>query len=574
MRSTTRSAVVPMGLLFVLACAAPSAYSLSTGTISNAGARVIVKFTGTPFDDNVIFTGELPVIPNITLQDKSVDINLGGLRRQYVLDANGQSIHESNFFEIRNTGTALVFTLNTQAANLAKTFSQEGLVNRDADNIPVSINGGILFNDTLYTATVAGVYSAQINKEGKAFLGTIKPPKDAFKPVVHIKTIHAFPNPTLPGQAIALKGDLSLKELTGNIVGQILWGDGSGPLRATGDELQAMLKAGIPHTYANPGVFTCRVQVMGANEIIATRVFIIVGKDTVVNSKNGLIAQLQKGSQGFVTVNLNVDGVPGAVDADTNFKDLYGNPAGIDPAVSTIFLANSRAATPGTSPSRVFTMPGIFIAETTALDMDGNPLGVVRKTIAVSAADVGMSMAAQSSGSQAASRDVPDPTITLNSMRGKFLFTSSKLDKVTFTGTIALPAGFAPKNPAGNDLTIAMGNVIDTIHLDAKTKLVQPTATGRITRFRIAPRKLTNGVAVGGETAKVNITLNVQDLDVLGFDSEGVTVSVRSDEEGMSPVARFIQVDMLIQGQTFSAVVPVDYSIGGGDVFGAIRGRQ
>ena len=66
---------------------------------------------------------------------------------------------------------------------------------------------------------------------------------------------------------------------------------------------------------------------------------------------------------------------------------------------------------------------------------------------------------------------------------------------------------------------------------------------------------------------------NVADLDVQGFDSEGITVSVRSDEEGMSPVSRFIQVDMLISGQTFSAVVPVEYSISSSD-FGTISGRS
>ena len=573
MSTTARCAVVPLSIFFVLACSAPSAWALNLGTISNGGARITINFASTKFDDTVLFTGELPAIQGIVLQDMAVDVNLGGLRRQYVLDANGQSVKESNFFEIRNTGTALVFTMNTQAADLEKTFSQEGLINKDADNEVVSVNGGIQFNNTLYTATLQGVYAARINQAGKAFLGTIKPPKDPFKPVVHIKTIHATPNPTLPGQAISLIGHLSLKDLTGNITSQINWGDGSAPLRMPGADMQTMLKTGIAHTYVNAGVFTCRIHIMGENEIIATRVFIIVGKETVVNSTNGLIAQLQKGTQGSVTVNLNVDGIPGAVGANTFFKDLNGNPAGSDPGVSVGIFPNALTGTPGMSPSRIFAMPGIFVAETTALDMDGNPLGVVRKTIAVSAADVGMSMAARDNAA-AGSRDTPDPTITLNSMHGKFLFTSSKLDKVTFTGTIILPAGFAPKNAAGNDLTIAMGNVIDTIHLDEKTHLVLPTTTGRITRFRMAARRLPNGVATGVETAKVNITLNVADLDVLGFDSEGITVSVRSDEEGMSPVARFIQVDMLISGQTFSAVVPVDYSVGSSDAFGSVRGRQ
>jgi len=300
---------------------------------------------------------------------------------------------------------------------------------------------------------------------------------------------------------------------------------------------------------------------------------VVVGREIVVNSKNGLTSQLIHNGGGTVTLNLTVESVPGAVNAKTFFKDLQGNDAGMPP-VGTLGIANPRA-TPefGLSVQRVFTDPGIFVAESHALDSASNSLAYVRKTIVIGSADLGASPMARSDGTEAATpRDVPPAVITLNSMHGKFQFTSSKLDKVNFSGTITLPAGFEPKNPAGNDIAVSMGNVIDTIHLDSHRRLVLPTATSRVTRFKIVPPHLPTGVATGMETARVNIDLNVADLDVLGFDSEGITVSVRSDEQGQSPVDRFIQVDMLIQGQSFSAVVPVDYTVSSSG-FGSITGR-
>src|SRR5947207_12528931 len=100
MNTFARRAIVPLSIVFLLASAASGALA-ANGTISNGGARVIINFANT-FDDNVLFTGELPAIQNVVLQDMSVDVNLGGLRRQYVLDANGQSIDKANFFEIRD----------------------------------------------------------------------------------------------------------------------------------------------------------------------------------------------------------------------------------------------------------------------------------------------------------------------------------------------------------------------------------------------------------------------------------------------------------------------------------------
>jgi hypothetical protein len=195
---------------------------------------------------------------------------------------------------------------------------------------------------------------------------------------------------------------------------------------------------------------------------------------------------------------------------------------------------------------------------------------MVRKTIIMSAVDVATSPKTEG----AAARDAVPITLTLKSMSGKFLFTSTSLDKVTFNGTVGLPAGYTPKLAAGNDITVALGNVLDVVHLDSKGKLTVPTLNARITRFRLTPPHLATGVAVGGESARVSMTMNVGDLDLLGFDTEGVTPSVRSDEAGMTSVQRFIQVDMLVGGQDYQVLAPVDFKLAKDDSFGSIQGRN
>src|SRR5262249_3754967 len=158
--------------------------------------------------------------------------------------------------------------------------------------------------------------------------------------------------------------------------------------------------------------------------------------------------------------------------------------------------------------------------------------------------------------------------ITLTVMSGKFVFSSASPDKVTFSGTVALPTGYNPKDPAGNIITFAMGNVIDVFTLDSKNKLVLPTQQSRITKFKLTTAKLPGGIAAGGEVAKVKATMNVADLDIQGFDAEGIQANFRPDEEGLDSVQRWIQVDMLLSETTYTVLAPVQYATSSSGSFG------
>ncbi len=315
-------------------------------------------------------------------------------------------------------------------------------------------------------------------------------------------------------------------------------------------------------------MYVARVTLLGGTEIADTRLFVIVGSGFVVNSQNGAVGRLVKSGSGMVSLQVGLSNVPGGMNAQTNFTDQHGNTAGMPPSGPP-----PQGGQLGLAPANVFTVPGIYVAEAMALNGAGNPIGMLRHTIPISMGDIGVSSGAEE---KAVQRDttVTDSAITASSMSGKFQFTSSKADTVVFSGTISLPAGYTPAAASGNDISVSLGNVIDTVHLTSKGKLTLPTTLSRITKFKLTPPKLTGGVAVGGETAKVSMTMNVAGLVVDGFDSEGISVDVRSDETGETSVARFIQVDMVMGGQSYSGLVQVSYATSSNGDFGTMSARS
>lgn len=555
-------------LLVLAACGAFQPAASAASLLTADGVKVRVDFAD-PQQGNLLFVGVLPVIPNLTLAGLAVNVNLGGFQRNYVLNANGVAIRTPDLFQLNDNGAGFDVLLNASYDDLATIFAPLGFVNQTVSNVAVSMDISLTFNGVTYSDTLTGTYDAIANNAGKAFLGVIKAPKDPFKPVVHITTLKATPNPTQANQVVTIKGNVSLAALSGKIVGHVHFGDLSTPIRVGGIKLQKMLQEGIPHTYDTDGVYFVRVSLVAENEIIVTRLYVIVGSGFVVNSRKGVVSRLLKTGGGGVTLQLGIDNIPGAVNAQTTFLDITGKPAVGDGTVPAVQM--------GLTATFVFTQPGIYIAETIALDVNNNAIGTVRKSITINAADIGSSPAFKvaEGAEQVAPRDAAtDSAITLTSATGKFLFSSSNPDRVVFNGTFPLPAGYNPKNPAGNDIDVSMGNVIDTVHLDAKAKLTLPTAMSRVTKFRLTPPRLPSGIAAGGETAKLSITMNTADLDIQGFDSEGISVSLRADEAGESKVARFIQVAMVVGGQSFTTLAQVDFAPSNNGAFGTISGRS
>ena len=557
-------------LVLAALCAVQFNASAGNAPLPGGGAKILIDFTN-PQQNKFVFIGALPAMPNLILTNMSVNVNLGGVQRSYILSPEGEGVGTPDLFLLRDTGNGFVFIVSAQDNSLAAVYNQFGLINQTSNNAPIALPASITFNNQTFSTQLMGGYYATANSTGKGFLGVIQAPKDPFKVITHIATLAASPNPTQINKAVTIKGDVSLTNFTGNVSGTVHFGDMSPPIHADGSTFQKMLKDGVTHTYTTEGVFVARVALIGGDEVADTRLFIIVGDGFVVNSATGAIGRLVKSPGGSVSLQVGLFNVPGGMNAQTQFKDMKGNIAGMPPTGAP--PPNGQM---GLAPANTFTLPGIFVAETTTLDQGGNSLGKLRKSIVISSADVAASVVANTAGEQqAAPRDTTtDSTITLTSMAGKFLFSSTNADKVLFNGTITLPAGYTPKDPAGNDLTIGLGNVVDTIHLDSKGKLTLPTTDGYITKFKLTVPKLTNGVAVGTEIAKVSITMNVAGLIIKGFDSEGIETTARADEVGQTSVARFIQVDMLIGGQTYSALAQVSYSTSSNDDFGSISGRS
>ncbi|MEI6235555.1 MAG: hypothetical protein WCT04_21075 [Planctomycetota bacterium] len=540
--------------------------TLPPPALVNGGAKIFIS-KGNPQQNKIVVVGFLQAPPNINLNNMMVGIDLGGVQRNYTLSPDGEGVATPDLFQVREAQNGYIFILSTLDNSLGMKYLQYGIMNQTASSVPLSIPLVVNFNSVMYSSTLSGTYDGILDVGVRGFIGVIKRPKDPFKTITHITTLAASPNPTTANTPVTIKGAVSLANFTGNVAGNVYFGDRTPPIHTDGATLQAMLKTGITHTYLNDGVYVARISLVGGDEIADTRLFVIVGDGFVINSENGAVARLVKTPGGGVSLQVGVGNVPGAQTAQTKFLDMKGNAAGIPPAPPP------PGGQMGLAPSNTFTTPGIYVAKAEALDSAGGSLGTFRRTIVISAADIGTS-SVQNSNEIAPRDSTTDSTITLTSMSGKFFFTSTSADKVIFNGSITLPVGFDPKSATGNDITIAMGNVLDTIHLNEKNKLTLPTTEGYITRFRMTVPKLPSGVATGTETAKVSMTMNVADLDLLGFNSEGISVSLRSDEVGQTSVARFIQIDMLVGGKSYSSLIQVSYATNSSSELGSISGRS
>jgi hypothetical protein len=178
----------------------------------------------------------------------------------------------------------------------------------------------------------------------------------------------------------------------------------------------------------------------------------------------------------------------------------------------------------------------------------------MRKTLPVSAKETGGSSTVTAPS---------DQTITVSALKGKFLFSKTTPDQVSFTGTITLPAGLNIADPAGQTLSIGLGNITDTVTLDPKGKPKLPSALGRIKTLKFKYPKLPKGqtVATGGEKATVQMTYNTADMDTKGFDTEGITATLAAGEDAKKGASRNIQVAMVMAGVSYETLAPVTYKV-------------
>jgi hypothetical protein len=361
----------------------------------------------------------------------------------------------------------------------------------------------------------------------------------------------AAPNPASVGIPVIFKATFSKVEAEST--GLINFGDGT--TMTITDVKQ--LAEGVSHTYTTAGSFEAFTQISGV--FFQSSVFVIVGRGTVINpiTKLSVTATDANGQSrgagsrfagGVTNLSVNASKVSSATKASTDFTDIVGR--------ATVNQL-------GFAVSHTYTTSGIFLATTRALDFFDTERAKVRKMLAISNGDAAVSGAL----GEPASTD-----IKMKKLSGKFQFVKAAPDSVSFSGSVVLPAGFDVNRADGNTIAVGIGNVIDSYVVDAKGKATLPGSTSMVTKAKVKFPKI-EGLSVGGETVQVDFTISTMDLDVAGFDTEGITATLRFGEPFLKAAPRMIQVSLVLGGVAYETLAPVDYKLSKKADAGAINGR-
>jgi hypothetical protein len=289
----------------------------------------------------------------------------------------------------------------------------------------------------------------------------------------------------------------------------------------------------------------------GGDEIIRSsrvRRVSVNNPDFVQNPETGMSVSVASRASGIIELAVNVDALSRATyDVATEFEDVPG-----------------RSATAlGRAPSHDYDQSGLYIATSRATDTaTGAESGKMRKTLAVSRNETGEAPLVSGAPSKT--------SIAKFTMKGKFLFNQGTPDVVTFTGTIELPAGM---DLSQQQIAVGAGNITDTVALDPKGKAILPSACGRIIKLQVKFPKPASGTVTGpGQLAKLSFTMSLADMDLEGFDTEGISPAARVQDPAAKSYSRAIQVALAVAGVTYELKAPVVLKIAN-DV-GQIQGRS
>jgi len=243
------------------------------------------------------------------------------------------------------------------------------------------------------------------------------------------------------------------------------------------------------------------------------------------------------------------------------------NRASFDVTTDFDGISGRRASVTGTNPTHKMESSGLVVATATAVESTTRETkGRARKTIAVGRRETGEAPLVTA---------LPAITeITTPSMKGKFLFSKEKPDQVSFSGTIELPAGLNIRTE--QQFSIGLGNVIEVLTVDAKGKATSTGTAGRVKKLRFKYPKVdkTTGLTTAGQVAKLTITMSTENMDLKGFDTEGITTALRTDEAGQKTVPREIQVAMVLGGVAYEALVPVSFKLSTSAESGQMSSRK
>jgi len=500
--------------------------------------------------------GRLALPPNTVFASNTIIFDIGGIVRSFATTAEGFAVVRDNAFtNIPGSESDGRFAAAFNISNLAE-LADNGIDSVESKGKVVTLPLTIYVGNLAYTSTLTGVYNVAPNKKGKSigearyFSETIDTSKPPTLPQVSTTLFEVTPNPAKPNEPVTFAATSSVKDTEGILGSLLLFGDGTAAVRQPGFIFAN--GATQEHTYRAERGYTARLLTIGRNGLQVSKLFIAVGDNTALNGFSGLGSTLQR-TGATLQFAINTENVEKATKVLTSFTDTIARA----PLTQTRSVdVESRETIEGELPSRSATTAGITVADTTVVDENGATQAQVRKQVAVSDADVGASDA------------LPAPItteITVTKMSGKFLFGKTTADQVTLKGEITLPTGFQPAKADGNSFVVGIGNVVDTVIVDSKGKPLDPKngTNGRIKKLKITYPRLAKGTTatVGGEIAKINVTFSIPDLDVAGFDTEGITASVREDEADMPEVERYIQVGMVLEGVAFESTITVEYKV-------------
>jgi hypothetical protein len=383
----------------------------------------------------------------------------------------------------------------------------------------------------------------------------------------------AGPQPILGSGGITITGE--------NVVGQQLTFTGvatdpSGfPLTYNWDFGDGMTASGalVQHVYNVGGDFTINLTVTNGGSSTTLQIPISIfapatgaegvtniGLDDppVTNVFNGISISVDFSDGGIIGLTIDINAlIRSAFNVSTDFSGTGGS-------------LGTRA---GLNPIMQFTNSGVFVATTSATDAATNTVaGKARKTLAVGDKELGKTPKYKN--------EPKSPKIKTGKIGGKFSFSRSgaastgKSDVVAYTGTFELPEGL--------DLTskptfaFSIGNIVDSITVDAKGKGISPSASGFIKKVQVKFPKLPKGTTVtsAGQMGTFQVNIAGVDLSSKGFDTEGIQGSVLASEKSLKTVPRSIQIAMVFGGAAYDATADVSFKLGTGGTSGAIGTRH
>ena len=370
------------------------------------------------------------------------------------------------------------------------------------------------------------------------------------------------PNPAKAGDTVTFKGTITPDAghvVTATDMGTITWGDASAPVTMNALQLLPLLKStGLTHVFTTAGVYSVHLHLFNtANPGDSGADFDyyeVVGSASVsLNEATGALVSAAVAAGGTVSLTIDATHVSGAVSATSAFEDANG-----------IAFSNAPGPLPGFAVHQTLGMSGLAVATTQVLDANNGTLGKLRKTVGISDRLAGDPNGLVNPASTA---------ISTTSIKGRFVFNQLQPDDVLFSGQFMLPPGFSYARSGADTMQFSMGNCVDTVHLDAKGNSARGNRM-RIKKVSIKLPKLPNGVALGGEIAKVTLEYNASNLIGAGFESEGIMSSRGTTENGTKTLNRFIQLNMLFGGVAYESLIAVNYGISSKSDFGVIQGRH